>query len=222
MLNLDDPFGMHLATSSKARLKIGYSLANATASVDMLLAARDIRPAERGLRFTLSALQGECDVQSRVVGRYNVANLLAVAGVLLASGLPFEALASACRRWRRHRGACSAAAGIGKSHSSSSTTPIRPTRSPTHWPHCAMRPLRAAGVCCVFGCGGDRDHGKRPLMGEVATRLADAVLLTSDNPRRESPRAIIDEILPGAPGARIIVDRREALHARSPRRSHPT
>ena len=59
-------------------------------------------------------------------------------------------------------------------------------------------------------------------MGEVATRLADAVLLTSDNPRRESPRAIIDEILPGAPGARIIVDRREAIATIADRRSHPT
>ena len=211
VLNLDDPFGMHLATSSKARLKIGYSLANATASVDMLLAARDIRPAERGLRFTLSAPQGECDVQSRVVGRYNVANLLAVAGVLLASGLPFEALGERLSALEAPPGRMQRCGGIGKP-----LVVVDYAHSPDALAN-ALAALRDEAVArggrllCVFGCGGDRDHGKRPLMGEVATRLADAVLLTSDNPRRESPRAIIDEILPGAPGARIIVDRREAI-----------
>ncbi len=64
----------------------------------------------------------------------------------------------------------------------------------------------------MFGCGGDRDRGKRPLMGEIASRLADRVIVTSDNPRSEDPEAIIDEILAGAgPGAAHNADRREAI-----------
>lgn len=211
VLNLDDPFGVHLAASSNARLKIGYTLANATASVDMLLSARDIRSAENGLCFLLSAPQGECEVRSRVVGRYNVANLLAVAGVLLAAGLPFEQLGERLSALEAPPGRMQRCGGLGKplvvvdyAHSpdalANALTALRDEAA-----------ARGGRLLCVFGCGGDRDHGKRPMMGEAAARLADAVLLTSDNPRSESPRAIIAEILAGAPGARVIVDRREAI-----------
>jgi UDP-N-acetylmuramoyl-L-alanyl-D-glutamate--2,6-diaminopimelate ligase len=70
---------------------------------------------------------------------------------------------------------------------------------------------RSAGLVAIFGCGGDRDHGKRPLMGEIATRLADRVVLTSDNPRSEEPAAIVDEIRVAAPTAEVIVDRAQAI-----------
>jgi UDP-N-acetylmuramoyl-L-alanyl-D-glutamate--2,6-diaminopimelate ligase len=66
-------------------------------------------------------------------------------------------------------------------------------------------------VICVFGCGGDRDRGKRPLMGRIATDLADVAIVTSDNPRSEEPDAIIAEILAGAGDAEVEPDRREAI-----------
>jgi len=81
----------------------------------------------------------------------------------------------------------------------------------------AMATARGGRLRCVFGCGGDRDPAKRPLMGEIAARLADVVLATSDNPRSESPQAILEQITAGVPGGvshpawRVISDRREAI-----------
>jgi UDP-N-acetylmuramyl tripeptide synthase len=77
-----------------------------------------------------------------------------------------------------------------------------------------LRPVaqaRGASLIALFGCGGDRDRGKRPLMGGIATRLADRVVLTSDNPRSEQPAAIVEEIRVAAPTAEVIVDRGQAI-----------
>jgi UDP-N-acetylmuramoyl-L-alanyl-D-glutamate--2,6-diaminopimelate ligase len=77
----------------------------------------------------------------------------------------------------------------------------------------ALRPFAPGRLVCVFGCGGDRDRGKRPIMGRIAAALADTVIVTDDNPRSEDPKAIRGEILVGAPGAREIGDRAEAIKA---------
>jgi UDP-N-acetylmuramoyl-L-alanyl-D-glutamate--2,6-diaminopimelate ligase len=79
----------------------------------------------------------------------------------------------------------------------------------------ALRPFAPGRIICVFGCGGDRDHAKRPIMGQIAAQLADTVIVTDDNPRSEDPRAIRAAILAGAPGAREIGDRAEAILAGS-------
>lgn len=211
VLNLDDEFGRHLAAVTTARLKVGYTLDKATASVDLMLGASNIRHASEGLVFTLTAPQGVVEITSRLVGRYNVANLLAVAGVLLAAGLPFEQLAGRLSALEAPPGRMQRLGGAGQP-----LVVVDYAHSPDALDNAlaALREqaeARGGRLICVFGCGGDRDHGKRPQMGEVATRGADRVVLTSDNPRSESPQAIIDEIRAGAPKAEVIPDRKTAI-----------
>jgi UDP-N-acetylmuramyl-tripeptide synthetase len=213
VLNLDDHFGRHLAGVSKARLKVGYTLGKATASVDLMLSASDLRQGPDGLVFTLTAPQGTVEVPTRLVGRYNVANLLAVAGVLLAAGLPFDELAGRLSSLEAPPGRMQRLGGNGQP-----LVVIDYAHSPDALDNAlsALREqadARGGKLICVFGCGGDRDHGKRPMMGEVASRLADRVVLTSDNPRSESPLAILEEIRVGAPSAQLVVDRKEAIAA---------
>lgn len=213
VLNLDDPFGRHLANVTSARLKVGYTLDRATASVDLMLCASDIRHAAEGMAFTLVAPQGAAEIRSRLIGRYNVANLLAVAGVLLATGLSFEEMVERLSTLDAPPGRMQQLGG-----GALPLVVIDYAHSPDALENAlfALRELaeaRNGRLVCVFGCGGDRDHGKRPMMGEVATRGADHIVLTSDNPRSEAPLAIIDEIRVGAPRAEILPDRREAIAA---------
>ncbi len=77
----------------------------------------------------------------------------------------------------------------------------------------ALRPFVSGRLICVFGCGGDRDKGKRPIMGRIASQKADVVIVTDDNPRSEKPEVIRAEILAASPGAREIGDRAEAIRA---------
>jgi len=211
VVNLDDEFGRQLVPRTVAGQRIGYTLTGATAPVDLLLAARDLRHEAAGLAFTLVAPQGACEIRSRLAGRYNVANLLAVAGVLLAAGLPFAELAPRLSallpppgRLQRLGGEKTPLVIVDYAHSpdalANALTALRDEAA-----------ARGGRLVCVFGCGGDRDHGKRPQMGEVAQRLADRVILTSDNPRSESPQAIVDAIRGGAPAAEIELDRRRAI-----------
>ena len=149
-----------------------------------------------------------------MVGEFNVSNLLAVLGTLLASEVPLDKAAAVLARLTSPPGRMQALGGAG--------LPLVVVDY-AHTPDALEKALlalrdtaavRGGRLVCVFGCGGDRDPGKRPLMGEVAARQADTVILTSDNPRDEDPQAILDDIARGAPGApnvRLIADRAEAI-----------
>jgi UDP-N-acetylmuramoyl-L-alanyl-D-glutamate--2,6-diaminopimelate ligase len=177
------------------------------------LGARNIELAPTGIAFDVQAPKGATSrIESRLLGRFNVYNLLAALGALLAEGI---ALAPAC-------------AALSKS----ATVPGRiegfrgPQARPlvivdyAHTPQALAQVLHAvrahckATMWCVFGCGGDRDRGKRPLMGAAAAQHADQLIVTDDNPRNESPAAIVREILAGLPAgraARVIHDRAQAI-----------
>ncbi|MCX8145970.1 MAG: UDP-N-acetylmuramoyl-L-alanyl-D-glutamate--2,6-diaminopimelate ligase [Azovibrio sp.] len=212
LINLDDPFGQHLARRCSAARLIGYSLCGRRDLPAVLRAERLVATAT-GLAFELVTPWGDARVETGVLGHYNIANLLAVAGVLLDLGLsPAEtaarlaALTPPPGRMERHGGVGAPLVVVDYAHTPDALANVL----------AALRPLataRGGQLWCVFGCGGDRDPGKRPLMGEVAARLADRVWLTSDNPRSENPLDIIAAIRAGAPAAQVEPDRGRAIAA---------
>ena len=219
VLNIDDAFGREQAArlAGAGVQRLGYSLAGAmipSGTVDMLLHAEQITVTGNGLRFDVVAPAGRVRVEVALIGRFNVSNLLAVLATLIAAGMPIDRAAAVLPHLAPPPGRMQMLGG---------------DRAPlvvvdyAHTPDAleqALRALRESAqarggrLICVFGCGGDRDPGKRPLMGAVAARAADGVVLTSDNPRGELPGAIIADIAAGTGTATAIVeDRAEAIRS---------
>lgn len=175
----------------------------------------DVRAAElvldaAGSRFRLTGCFGEADVSLPLLGDFNVANALAAAACALGMGLP---IAEAGAR-------LSSSPQVPGRMERLSSTPCIVLRDYAHTPDAleralaTLRPLTSGRLVVVFGCGGDRDKGKRPLMGRIAAELADVAVVTSDNPRTEDPGAIIDDIEQGMGGVTHlrIPDRLTAIH----------
>ena len=210
VLNLDDPFGRALATLLKGRVPtLGYTLENA-AGTDRVLRATELSETGAGLSFTLDGVRFDAPV----VGRFNASNLLAVIGALLAGDETLEDIAGVLRNIVPPAGRMQAMGGTGTplvvvdyAHSPDALEKVLTTLRGT-------AKARGGQLVCVFGCGGDRDAGKRPQMGAIAERLADAVVVTSDNPRSEDPQAIIAAILAGMKSRPVVEpDRAAAIDA---------
>ncbi len=211
VINLDDPFGRELAARSTATKVIGYTQSEQRCDRQGVISAQEVEQTIDGLRFRLCAPNGRARVATGLLGRYNVSNLLAVAAVLIDAGLSpgevaerFATLAPPAGRLEKIGGGNEPLIIVDYSHTpdalQSALNALRPVAS-----------ARGGQLVALFGCGGDRDHGKRPLMGEIAAKLADRVVLTSDNPRSEDPAAIIEQIRCAAPQACVIADRGEAI-----------
>jgi UDP-N-acetylmuramoyl-L-alanyl-D-glutamate--2,6-diaminopimelate ligase len=217
VLNLDDALGARIARSLEgtAVQRIGYSLTRGTgqrAGLERHLEAHDISVGDRGIAFAVASSWGNARIESAMLGRFNVANLLGVLGVLLASGIALAESASAIAalhpvpgRMQRIGGGDRPLVVVDYAHSPDALDKVLAALADVAHP-------RGGRLLCVFGCGGERDQGKRPLMGEAASRHADFVVVTSDNPRGEDPAAIIAEILPGVRAAHAVEpDRRAAI-----------
>jgi UDP-N-acetylmuramoyl-L-alanyl-D-glutamate--2,6-diaminopimelate ligase len=204
VLNLDDAFGLELATKLKGRVHtIGYTLEDATASVaptDEILRAENIRISGAGIEFELRGVA----FAAPVVGRFNISNLLAVIGALLTRDERLDDIAAVLRGIQPPPGRMQLLGGKNQ--------PLLMVDY-AHTPDALEKALgvlretavaRGGRLVCVFGCGGERDPGKRPQMGAIAEALADRVVVTSDNPRREAPLAIIDAIRAGMKHAPLI------------------
>jgi UDP-N-acetylmuramoyl-L-alanyl-D-glutamate--2,6-diaminopimelate ligase len=202
VVNVDDPYGRRLAAELED--PITFALFR-----DATYAATDVETGLRGSRFTALTPDGPVQLRSPLRGRFNVANVLAALAAARAVGVELatavDAIAAAGQIPGRfepvHEGQGFEVL-VDYAHTPDSLENVLS----------AARELGSGRVHVVFGCGGDRDRGKRPLMGEIATRLADRVIVTSDNPRSEDPAEIIREILLGA-GDDVpwLVDRRAAI-----------
>ncbi len=183
------------------------------------LQAHGVRYEHGGLAFEVAeGAEGatSAPVRSRLVGEFNVSNMLVVLGALRALGVPLAQAAATMALLTPVPGRMQAVQDAGVDE-------VDVVVDYAHTPDAldkalqALRPLAAARggqLWCVFGCGGNRDPGKRPLMGAIAARLADQVVLTSDNPRGELARDILAQIAagaPGRPGLTLIEDRRQAI-----------
>ena len=208
VLNLDDERTPELARASRGKV---WTFSLEKPEADLL--AEDVRLSLSGTRFRARTPVGVLEVETPLLGLFNVQNALAALGAGLALGLPpdavqrgIAALRGVPGRMERVVAGQDFAVLVDYAHTDDALKNLLET----------VRGLSPRRVITVFGCGGDRDKAKRPLMGAVAARLSDVVLLTSDNPRSEPPEAILDEIRRGIPLARagdtlVIPDRREAI-----------
>jgi UDP-N-acetylmuramoyl-L-alanyl-D-glutamate--2,6-diaminopimelate ligase len=203
-INVDDPYGSRLAQELESigqerLIRFGFG-ANA-----------DLRPDELEMSASGTRLRiADLELSTRLHGRFNALNVLAAVAAGRLLGLPDEALAAGV----------AALPGVpGRFEAVDEGQPFPVIVDYAHTPDSLENILRAARelaerqVICVFGCGGDRDRGKRPLMGAIAAELADLPIVTTDNPRSEAPEAIVAEIVAGAdPGTlEIELDRRLAI-----------
>jgi UDP-N-acetylmuramoyl-L-alanyl-D-glutamate--2,6-diaminopimelate ligase len=217
VINLDDSFGRTLMDSMAQGVKrLGYSLepgAELPAGLDGWARALAIEPTARGMRIKIATHLGEADLETKLLGRFNAANLLAVLLALLQRGWSLQRTVETLSVLHTVPGRMELLGGGGLPSV---------VVDYAHTPDALEKALQTLRVHCagrlsvVFGCGGDRDRGKRPLMGGLAERLADRVIVTDDNPRSESSVEIIKQILAGMKtpdGVMVEPDRRRAIRA---------
>jgi UDP-N-acetylmuramoyl-L-alanyl-D-glutamate--2,6-diaminopimelate ligase len=210
VVNLDDPYGRRLAAELPAAVTFAIEH-------DAHYRARDVRVGHDGCRLQLETPGGTRALSLPLRGQFNVANALGALAAVHSLGGDLDALVEALERGVRVPGRMEPvdegqeyAVLVDYAHTPDSLENVLGT----------ARELTGGRVICVFGAGGDRDKGKRALMGEIAARGADVVVVTSDNPRSEQPQTIIAQIMKGTAGARpvgapkIVVepDRHEAIH----------
>jgi UDP-N-acetylmuramoyl-L-alanyl-D-glutamate--2,6-diaminopimelate ligase len=181
----DDPYGQRVLEAVKGS-KIGFGMDR---SLDVY--PEKFRADLSGIRATLSVLGKKIEIESPLIGEINLLNILGASALSAALGVESDAVVDGVRRCPGAPGRLEvvpAKAGV--------TVLVDYAHKPDALQAVltALRGLRAGRIICVFGCGGDRDRGKRPIMGEIAGRLADVPVLTSDNPRSEDPMAIIAEV----------------------------
>jgi UDP-N-acetylmuramoyl-L-alanyl-D-glutamate--2,6-diaminopimelate ligase len=206
-LNADDETSVGILQD----LKVPYLTFGISANADLF--ARDIEISENGVNFSIQ-LRGveEMDVEMQMTGMFNVYNALAAVSLAMIVGVDKEAIREGLR---------SVKAVPGRIEMLETGTPYKVILDYSHSPDAlenilsTVRMFTKKRLIVLYGCGGDRDHGKRPIMGEIGGRLADFSILTSDNPRMEDPDAILEAIEEGMKPThgryRVIENRREAI-----------
>ena len=202
VINADDEFGQKLLRDLPARVHpLTYSLEHENSDV-----FAQFQPTSAGYVVKIHSAWGQGEFVLPLLGKFNIYNMLAALTVLLPLGLPFAQVLTACAHLTPVAG-----------RMEKLTQPQQPMAiiDYAHTPDAlqkvlvAVRQHCAGKLWCVFGCGGDRDRGKRAVMGQIAQQYADAVVLTDDNPRHEASEAIIADISVGCPNPTAIIPQRE-------------
>ena len=211
VINIDDPQGVDLAATLATR---ALDVWTTSTRQDARLVARNIRYAAQGLQFEVHEGAQHCAVSTRTIGTYNVANLLGVVGAMRSLGVALEDAVAVCSNLHPVPGRMEC---LAEPNAPLVAVDYAHTPDALGQALDALRPLatqRGGKLWCVFGCGGDRDNTKRPMMGALAAQKADQVIVTSDNPRSEKPEAIIAQILLGMPpciAVQVQSDRAQAI-----------
>ena len=214
VINLDDAFGQQLLEQTTAKLVVGYGLMprpSTLADGVAWVGAESVQSTAQGLSATLVFGDERLPFVTHIIGRHNLSNLLAVAAVLVAQGLSAAEIVVELSKLQPPAGRMACQGGddaplvvVDYAHTPDALANILS----------ALRDVtqaRGGKLICLFGCGGDRDPGKRPEMGRVAVVGADVVCITSDNPRWEPAADILSAIAVGAPGAAMVEDRAQAI-----------
>ncbi len=216
VINLDDPFGRELAKECREHVCVwGYSVESDAKSLaqyaDYLVHTTEIEPFETGFRMTVQTPKGSGSFTVPLLGRFNVSNVLSVLATLLVNQLSFEIAVDSLRNIHPVDGRVEVIAEKNKpvvvvdyAHTEQGLSAVCQS----------IREHFTGDMWCLFGCGGDRDRSKRPLMAKVAEKYADRIIVTTDNPRHEDAQKIIDEVMTGfsnTSNVDPILDRREAI-----------
>src|SRR3990172_4870316 len=209
VINMDDPKGEDLSKRTLGRL-IGYGIKSR--GIETNIYPKDIKLGVEGIEGTLATPSGEIKIKSSLIGEFNLYNIMAAAGAGVGLGLPVDviergitALKNVPGRLERVDAGQLFAILVDYAHTPDALERVLST----------IRGLTDKRIITLFGCGGDRDRGKRPIMGRIAAEYSDIVIVSSDNPRTEEPLKIIEDITSVVSGQwsgiRVIPDRREAI-----------
>ena len=218
IVNLDDAQGAELAESLAQPLAAqAVDTWTVSTRASARLRASDIRHGAAGLAFDVHEGDARCAISTPLIGDYNVSNLLGVIGAMRALGVPLADAARACEALTPVPGRMQRVAAAEPDAGPEVVVDYAHTPDALEKALSALAPLaeaRGGVLWCVFGCGGDRDAAKRPLMGAIARRLAGRVVVTSDNPRHESADFILSQVLAGIVGhdeVDVLENRAEAI-----------
>jgi UDP-N-acetylmuramoyl-L-alanyl-D-glutamate--2,6-diaminopimelate ligase len=204
VLNADDAFGASLASELDANKVLTYGFQKAD------VCGSKLKLTDAGLSMMVTTPHGRAEMQANVLGRFNAYNLLAVLAALLASNVSLQDAVNALAHTKSVTGRMQTLGGsdmplvvVDYAHTPDALEKVLST----------LREQCSGQLICVFGCGGNRDQGKRPLMGKAASGLADFTIVTSDNPRHEDQNTIITQVLEGVNGQHsVVIDRAAAIH----------
>lgn len=194
IINYDDFYGQKLIQSLNNAQVWSYSVNNSQADLYM----SNLEYQATGVKGILHTPKGEIEFNSPLVGQFNLANLLAAVGVILSFDLELEIIA---KNLPNFNGVPGRMERVQINDNQDISVIVDYAHTPDSLENLlkAARPFISGKMICVFGCGGDRDRTKRPIMGKIAAELADMAVVTSDNPRTENPEQILQDILTGIP-----------------------